>query len=338
MSPNDVVKSPLSSRVAALAAIILVGGCGGGSGPTAEKACADLAQAACAKRMTCSNGTSVTRAYGTMEACVTRETLNCTDALAAPHTGNSPSVIEQCVAAYSGYSCADFFNNVPPAACAPAGPGAAGASCTFNGQCATAYCANLKNALCGTCAAPPVAGASCASTSCGHGQECVQATTLCQPEGALSAPCDADNPCGYGLSCVGAVASTSTPGICQAAGTAPGAACGGTLPGCDGTSGLFCGGAAGAKTCMTVVYANDGMPCGDLSDTSRVDCIAGACYTATGLAGGGDMGVCKASAMEGQACDTATGPGCLGPARCVSSGTSTLGICTLPTGTACGAS
>jgi hypothetical protein len=162
---------------------------------------------------------------------------------------------------------------------------------------------------------------------------------MCEPYGALNGSCDANDPCGYGLFCVGATASTSTPGTCQMAVETLGAACGGgTMPGCDTTSNLFCGGTAGAKTCMPITYVTDGMPCGDLSTTSRAECTAGACYTTTGPAGSGDTGTCKANAADGTACDIVLGPGCVTPARCVLSGADggSAGLCQIPLGATCG--
>lgn len=312
--------------------------CGGAS---PDQACQKLAQASCNKRATCSYsvdtaGANLQRAFGTMAACVTREALACTNALAAPQTGNSADTIEQCVADYPTYSCADFFDNNPPAACAPSGPRESGSPCAFNAQCATAYCSGTKNALCGTCASPPAAGDACVSSACGHGQLCVAATMVCVAYGASGGSCDADDPCGNGLSCVGAVAASSTPGACQTSVEQLSAACGGTGPGCDGTEGLFCGGASGSKVCMTIAYVGDGMPCGDLSTTSHAECIAGSCYTSTGLAGTGEVGACKGDATDGSPCDTALGPACQTPARCILSGVGTAGTCIDPTGSACG--
>jgi hypothetical protein len=333
------------SRVPLVAVLLALGGCGSTSsksvdggddaGPTIQQACSDIAQAECTKRMSCSGGDSITRVFGTMENCVAREMLSCTNGLTAPQTGNSPGLVEQCVAAFATYSCADFFNDNPPAVCAATGPRATGAACAFNGQCASGYCAEIKNASCGTCQAPPSSGASCDGTSCGHDQACVQATTMCEAEGALNGSCDANDPCGYGLSCVGDVASTSTPGTCQAVGETAGAACGGTMPGCDGTSGLFCGGTAGAKTCMTISYVGDGVACGDLTSTSHAECIAGGCYTSTGPAGSGQTGTCKADTADGTACDIVLGPGCVTPSRCVINGDGSAGTCTIPLGSSC---
>jgi hypothetical protein len=309
---------------------------GGVAGPTAQQACADMAQAECAERMSCSGGANIERTFGNLDECTIRETLACLNGLAAPQTGNSPALIEQCVAAFGTYSCADYFNDNPPAACTVVGARPAGAVCEFNGQCASGYCSGTKDTLCGTCSAPPAAGASCAASNCGHAQTCVDATLMCESYRTIGSACDAAGPCGSGLVCVGAVAATSTPGTCQAAAEGVGTACGGTMPGCDGGMGWFCGGAAGAKTCMAVSYVGDTMPCGDLSPTSFADCTAGGCYTGTGIAGTGQTGTCKTDALEGAGCDTVLGPGCLTPARCVTNGDGSAGTCALPTGATCG--
>jgi len=339
--------------VGGLSAALAVAGCSGSgsqtfggsdggdgpSGPAIAAACADLAAASCAKRMACApNG--LMRIFGSMDVCKTRVALMCADAVMAPHSGNNPTLVEACVADYPAYSCADFVDNRPPADCAPKGPLAAGAACAFNGQCASGFCAGDKNAACGTCGDPPPVASACTSTTCDHGQECVASTNLCQVPGAPGASCDAGHLCDLGLVCTGLAASTSgapaTPGTCQTAAATLGAPCGGTMPGCDGVLGLFCGGAVGAKTCMAVTFATDGTPCGDLSNTAHVACSAGSCYTATGLAASGDTGTCKADVAEGSACDDVLGPGCLAPARCVTTGGGSAGTCTLPAGATCG--
>ena len=166
--------------VGVFAAVLGVGACGnvtsktdggGDGGLTAAQACATLAQAECSKRDSCSNGTSITRVYGEISVCLTRAALECTTRLAAPNTGASPQTVSRCAASYATLSCNDFFDDKVLADCMPAGPGANGQHCAFNGQCATAYCSGTANALCGTCAAQPAAGDSCAGSFCGPGQD-----------------------------------------------------------------------------------------------------------------------------------------------------------------------
>jgi hypothetical protein len=302
----------------------------GSDGPSIATACGDLAQALCAKRMSCSS-VNVALVYGDLPTCVARETLSCANALASPGEGDTPAMVEACASAYAAVSCADYHQDNPPAACNVVGPRATGMACTFDGQCASDYCSGNKNALCGTCSAPPAAGASCVNAFCGHDQECVDATMLCQTYGAATASCSADLPCGDALSCTGA--TTTVAGTCQTA-EASGAACGGTLPGCDGFRGFFCAGATGAKTCVPISYVTDGMPCGDQTSTF-VQCTKGSCYTSTGLATGTQVGTCKANAADGAGCDPVLGPACTFPARCVS-GADGGSTCVVPTGANCG--
>jgi hypothetical protein len=323
------------AHVSLLALALIAAACGKTSGRSAAEACADLAQARCAMRASCSNDVSVTRVYGDMTTCLAREQTACQDGLAGPGTGNDPDMVEACVRAYPTFSCADFFDNKPPAPCAPTGSRANGAACAFNGQCTSGFCSGTKNAACGTCADSPAAGDSCATSACGHGQVCVDSTLLCQDRGTLNATCDSDHPCGNGLSCTGNNATTA--GTCQNALTAANLPCGGQLPGCDGNVGLRCTGPSGTgKSCQPITYVGDGKPCGTMGDGSFVQCTRGDCYIATGLIAGGQQGTCKADAADGAACDIQLGPGCTPPARCVVAGTGTAGTCTVPLGPTCG--
>ena len=343
-------KGTANLAATALGLLLSASGCGGSSGtpfggadagdapssPTVAQSCADLAQAQCAKRMTCSNGVSITRLYGTMDTCISRATAQCTVGLAAPASGNSVALAEQCVGDYAQIACGDFLDGVLTDVCAPFGSRAAGQPCAFNGQCASGFCSGTKTAACGTCAVSPAAGDSCATSNCGHGQTCVAATTMCEDYGATGGACSTTAPCGSGLSCTGILSTVASSGTCQSAAVDVGAACGGTMPGCSGAIGLFCGGTVGAKACAATTFVSDGMPCGQLSTTSHVECTAGGCYTATGLAGTTETGTCKADAADGAACDTVLGPACLTPSRCVPTGAGSAGVCTFPSGATCG--
>jgi hypothetical protein len=324
-----------TTRISLLSVSLALVACGAVS-QTADQACGDVAQARCGKRMTCTNGTGITRTWGDMTTCLAREKLSCMIGLAAPATGNTPAQVEKCVVAMAGESCSDFLDNNPPSDCVAVGPRATGAACAFAGQCATSFCNANKITACGACGAMPVAATSCVTAACAHNQECVASTQTCQDLVAVSMPCSSDMPCGADLSCVGATATAM--GTCMASSATMGMACGGTMPGCDGTKGLYCGGAAGSKTCKNINYVGADMPCGTLADGSYQGCAgAGTCYTATGVAQSSEMGMCKAPAADDGACDTVVGPGCLSPARCIpSSATSTAGKCTVPVGASCG--
>lgn len=354
--------------------LALGAGCGGStSASSIGAACADVAAARCNQASECSlpdsetgTGFNILESYGSKATCISRQTLNCTNALNAPQNGNNPTQVGMCVVALVGTSCTEFFDNDPPAACTPAGPRPAGAPCTFNAECASAHCNGTKTSICGACGDAPTADADCADSTCTNGDRCVAATTTCQPIVASGGSCDSGHPCDRGFSCLGEDAKTGTSGTCTPAATTVGAACGGTMPGCDGTRGLACSGPNGAKICRRVIYpgyngtvsadggatAADGggsdanaapttpagTACGQLADGSRAGCVAGACYTATGPATGSDQGTCKPFANDGDPCDTAVGPGCMFPARCVVAGAGdggTAGTCVIPVATIC---
>lgn len=365
----------ISSGVLGTCLLVAASGCSSSSsGVSIASACADVAMARCSLGSDCSLaqsqsgiGFNILENYGTMAVCVQRQTMNCTNALMAPDNGNTPKQVELCVAALPGEMCASFFDNMPPMACTPTGPRPAGATCTFNGQCMSGSCNGTKDSVCGTCGSAPAVGEDCSDSTCAEGDRCLGATNTCAAIVGLNGTCDNTHPCDRGFSCVGADAKTMTSGICEAASNSVGTPCGGTMPGCDPTLGLYCGGPSGAKTCQRVVYpgyngtvgadggvvANDGgsgdgasgapptpsgTPCGQLADGTRVGCVAGDCYTATGLATGSDLGSCQPFAHDDDACDTVLGPGCMAPARCVVSGGGdggTAGKCTIPVATAC---
>ena len=314
-------------------------GADGGGNLTIAEACSMLGQTECAKRQSCSNGANIKRVFGDMNTCVARETLLCTDALHAPGTGNSPALIQTCIADYAGLACNDYFDGKFPASCTPAGSVATGQPCGFNGQCQPAYCGSLAHAICGSCAPTPVPGDSCASSACDHGQTCVDSTMTCEANGILNSPCGGGVQCGSGLQCSTpstTVDDAGTGGTCQHAISQVGAACGGSMPGCDGSLGLYCGGTNGSKMCLATLFATDGQPCGALSSTTFTQCLAGSCFSSTGtVSGAGATGTCKADVTEGAACDYVLGPFCQTPSRCVPTGGGSSGLCMLANGT-CG--
>ncbi len=325
-------------RLLALTPLLAFAACGGTS---ADTACSDIAAARCNQRSMCTNVTSVTKVYGDMTTCLAREKLNCQNGLAAKGTGNTPDRVEQCVAALKTESCTDYFAGNTPAACVNTGTLTDGTACAFPGQCTSTYCTGLANAACGSCGEALASGADCANGgTCARGQTCytepgANGTSTCVTEGAAGATCSRAMPCATGLSCVGTLTNGGT-GTCMAAAATAGAACdptSRTAPGCDRAIGLFCN--ATSKTCTAVTYAASGAACGVNASGDLVDCSAGVCY---GSVIGGNMpmmGVCKGDAPDGSACDTANGPGCIAPARCVTANGSTAGTCTLADASKC---
>jgi hypothetical protein len=268
-------------------------------------------------------------------SCLARVKDDCTNRLKAPGNGNNPTLTEQCAAAYATLSCQDFFDNVPAAECAPVGPRGNGQPCAVAGQCASAYCGGNKTAVCGTCADPPAAGSSCAASACAHGQDCNASSQVCMDTVGTGVACDgaaaSQVNCAAGLTCSGTAGSKT----CVAGGTTEGVVCGGTGPLCLRFQGLACEGPVGSKTCTAVQLVGDGQPCGTLDENTRADCLAGECYTATGVAQVTELGTCKKQAADGALCDTVLGPTCYAGARCVTAAGSSAGICTIPNVTSC---
>ena len=297
---------------------------------SADQACTDVSTANCARLDECvANGTTIR--YGHLTVCRARQKQACLVRLGAANTVNSPAAVEQCAAAVPSASCDDFDQGDIVPCQAKMGTIANGGACTYSGQCASSNCAIVSGTNCGTCAPPNQAGDSCAQTSCSQGFVCVQDSMQCQPHAAAGNACDKDHPCSVGLSCV--TPSGASEGTCQLAGETLGTTCDPkhqSAPGCDSTAGLYCD--ATTNTCLAVTYADAPDQCGNVGGVSVVCTNASTCFGASGQT----PGTCAADASDGKPCDTAAGPSCVPPARCVTGGpTMTSGTCRLPDPTMC---
>ncbi len=317
------------SRAIALSVISILIGCGGKS---ADQACTDLAKATCAQLDKCrKNGTADT--YGSLGVCIQRQHDNCVASLLANGTGNSPAHTEACAQALPTETCAQFLQSTPVAACVQVtGALDSGAACAFSGQCQSGFCAVPKGSGCGTCATTPAAGDACdVVPTCGPGMACTP-MQVCEPWVQAGGACDGmTNVCAPGSSCV--IPAMMTAGTCVADATMVGQACDNrrqTGPACDVNQGLFC---ASTKMCIAVNYVNAGTACGaqNMGMSDNICTGGAACYSP----GTGMPSMCLAFALEGGACDTSVGPGCMTPARCVVSGGGTSGTCALPDASTC---
>lgn len=286
------------------------------AGRSADLSCADLAKARCAKLQECSSHQLTTR-EGDLATCETREKAACVAALAAPSTGSTPATVGACATATAATACKEFLGNTPVPACvAKVGGLADGAACGYSSQCRSTFCASPKGAPCGTCAAPPRAGDSCATVGCGPTLACGKSKVCVAYVGSGQA-CDGDLPCDAGLSCV--TAKGAPKGTCQALGASEGATCDPkeqTAPGCSRQAGLWC---QGTGTCAKISgYAKGGEPCGLLDPATFRSCAGGTCVAA---AGSGGAGTCVADVGAGAACDTGNdGASCMTGFRCAVSG------------------
>lgn len=303
---------------------------------TLEQACADSAHYHCLKIQTCSIEL-LTVNYGDEPTCENRLKQSCLNSLTAPSTGGSPARTEGCAQAYASWSCTDYLNDNPPAACVQAvGSLASGQPCAFPGQCQTGFCAITPGSMCGVCGPVPQAGDSCATlTTCGQLLACDTTVEQCSTFAAAGAACDRAQLCGDGLYCVGSTSTSS--GICQPAVEQAGATCdplGKTGPGCDWLAGLTCNSVS--NQCATIVLSAAGQPCGsDVNNQLALCASAGTCGAAIGAdAAAGET--CSPTAEDGAPCDLVNGPFCRDPARCILSGDSgTAGSCLFPNALAC---
>jgi len=104
-----------------------------------------------------------------------------------------------------------------------------------------------------------------------------------------------------------------------------------TAPGCDGILGLNCN--QMTMMCAAIAYVGDGMQCGfNAADASVTACSGGGLCVTPALS---RVGTCQAPAADGAACDTAAGPLCLSPARCITAAGATSGTCQIVDATKC---
>jgi hypothetical protein len=306
----------------------------GDSGTSADKACADSAYAHCSRLSACS-ATAVTLRYGDVGTCESTMKSFCLAALAAPSGGSTPGGLESCVSAIPNWNCDDFVlgQNPPPECQQATGSLAAGAGCAFAQQCQSGFCAIVPGAACGTCAAPPQPGDSCAQlTTCGVTLSCLPFNATCVLPGQPMGPCAPTQSCTLGNECIGANYTTGASGTCLAAVESSGAACSSTTNQCDFYAGLTCN--TQMKQCVAAQLVGAGQACNFVTSASETMYCGGGgkCLSATL----GAQGTCAGAANIGGACDLVAGPVCIGPSRCfVSSGGGTGGTCQVPDGTMC---
>jgi hypothetical protein len=305
-------------------------------GITPQAACTALANARCAKLAMCSQVRLPTQ-FQSMSDCVSRYTTNCVDALSAPSAGGTPAATQACSEAYAGWACTDVLDdqNIPQACQQKTGTIANGAGCAFPAQCQSGFCSVTPNAACGTCAAPPKAGDSCAElTTCGQGLICTADTHTCTTYVAAGGSCGKGAPCGTGLTCVGADATTGVMGKCETAVSTMGASCDSaakTMPACSRDAGLTCN--STSMKCETIGIAMSGGQCGnDVAGQLALCAASGVCTGATATA----PGTCTAAAADGSTCATTGSPACETLSRCIVAGDGgTAGTCQMVSGSAC---
>jgi hypothetical protein len=282
----------------------------GADGGAIGAACSKYAYTYCDDLNTCSSSLVAMR-YGSTVVCEKMAAEACVLQLSAPDTGATPASIGACQMALSTWHCPDLLKSInPPPECAnTVGPRASGSPCAVNAQCASGYCGGLKEALCGTCAATPMAGDSCVTEVClgSLGLNCHGTPPVCTAYATAGQSCAAAE-CAAGLSCVSSTCQPAATGLGTACTPSPGA-------GCDPIQGWGCD--ASTNQCAQIRLAAPGQACGSTVGTQYVACTAGAC----------PRGVCLGYPPLGAPCDL-TGAACLLPARCIpTSDAGTAGTC-----------
>lgn len=166
-----------------------------GSGGDASGACGAYATAECNFYGACEPGT-LQGTYGTMANCLSVFTANCELAIGPSGSGFSDSFATACATALTSATAKCSMGPIPrpvPAmgACTIVGAGAGGAPCGLAEQCATDTCTRTGD-VCGTCTAPGMMGAECATGSgvtCAVGLQCGSKGT-CVPVVAVGSTCD----------------------------------------------------------------------------------------------------------------------------------------------------
>jgi hypothetical protein len=297
--------------------------------------CMDHARAVCDIHARCSGGYDIPHTYGDEDTCLARQAEPCIDSSQILNTGQTPERTAQCATQYATMSCQVFLDADLAGACAnAAGPGEIGSPCAVPAECKSAFCKTTSTSVCGTCQPLPKIGDPCdAAFECGHALTCAFTAGICQPRVLVGAPClNGYVPCSAGLSCMGDDPAMMQMGLCVEA-AKENETCDlfrKTAPGCDGAFGLTC--IPATHKCERNMLVGPGDMCGLMTSESLV-CGAGARCTVNPP----QIGICVAAVADGQPCDNdpTLGPPCLDPARCVTTGDGTAGICTMPDARMC---
>lgn len=273
-----------------------------------ETACNDVATAFCEKIESCASLLSKV-AYADKATCIARSKINCVSSFAAPGTSATPTRAAQCARDAKTASCDDLLGRTPPETCRTlSGSLDDGTACGHDAQCKNKFCRLAEGTSCGACSGLGAAGARCESNDeCDYGLSCEG--KKCAARGKAGSGCSATAPCLATLTCVGGVCATPL---------AAGAAC--TFKPnqnpCDQINGFYCH--PKTNVCTAFGTATAGGQC-EVSIDQVVVCTAGSECSR----GDQQKGTCVAPAADGAACNNATGPKCVAPARC------TNGVCTI---------
>jgi hypothetical protein len=308
----------LSAGLLSACAVLVAGGCGGGSTSAAKGAdCTSLATTICNSAETCSPF-YVSVNYGDVATCTARFALACKADASAPGAKVTSAEYAACGRGYAGFDCTDLIaalgGTLAPPGCLARGSRADGQPCGESTQCQSGHC-QPNSVTCGTCEEPQPVDAACGIVAdCQAGLTCSSYDQKCAEPQKAGGTCQVSTDCASGLICTSA-------GTCGKPDEA-GDKCAG-LGDCDGTKGLVCG---AQQTCVPTKIAKAGEACGIVNGSLVVCDGGGFCAVAQGKT----AGTCVAPAADGAACDTTHGPPCLPPADCIN------GTCSMPNTSSCG--
>ncbi len=314
----------------------LLAACGGSGaskpdgGGNAATVCADYAQKYCGRIQACEPGLLPIFGFATVDDCASFYIPGCKDQLTAPHTGDTPALVEQCGAELAAMSCADLLEGSVASACLPRGGTVPnGGSCSSNWQCATGRCFVSPNLIdgihdCGTCVPVVPLGQTCdpngwLGSACADGLVCAVTTVggttpVCAKSVAIGAACADLAVCPTNAYCDGTThLCAQLPTVGQACDYSMAFYCDPTKAGalCDSNSSL----------CQPITVAKAGESCMPPTVDTTLVCL-GACDTPADAGQDAGVGNCNPFVVEGQPCSASDvcypGTSCMG------------GVCTAP--------
>jgi hypothetical protein len=273
------------------------GTAGAGGMPDIGKICDAFAASNCGGLQKCAPD-EISLFFGDVATCTDRYALFCTLVLGSPGTSWTPTRMSSCAADLGPLACHDFllapFTGGPASCVPPPGSLANGDGCYDAGQCQSGYCKRVVPSLCGTCGPHSASGEPCTNgVDCQPGLACTGGT--CASAVAEGGACASSDQCGLDLSCWGGSCKKNLVenASCDAAGSV-----------CEPLQQLYCNNQKGV--CERATYNPAGQPCGFTNGAITACAGSGLCVS----------GTCVAPAIDGAACNPASGTGCMFPAVC----------------------